>query len=307
VDDVTPAKRTADLPTHAALLFVQISFAGFHVVAKAVLAHLAPLALAAARVAFATPLLLLLARRFEHVTPSRRDLPHLALLGFLGVFLNQLMYIFGLRYTSATNAAILMPSIPVFTVALAAAFGIERLTARKVFGVALAVAGAVALLDPWRVTALDRAWLGNLLVLGNCLAYASYLVLLRPLLRRLPPLTVVAWAFLLGGTATLAVGMPTVLAVQPGALPASVWWGLAYIILLPTAVNYALNSWAVRRSSPALVATYTTLQPLAAAGLAVFFLHESPGGGELLGFALISAGLAGVASRRRRPTPGRDP
>jgi len=39
-----------------------------------------------------------------------------------------------LRFTTATNAAILMPSIPVFTVAAAALLGAERLTRRRIVG-----------------------------------------------------------------------------------------------------------------------------------------------------------------------------
>ncbi|HSS76494.1 MAG TPA: EamA family transporter, partial [Thermoanaerobaculia bacterium] len=70
---------------HLTLFLVQLSFGGFHVVAKALLAHLTPLALAAIRVGFATPVLLALAWQRDRVLPSRRDLPILALLGALGV------------------------------------------------------------------------------------------------------------------------------------------------------------------------------------------------------------------------------
>src|SRR5437763_10385444 len=95
-----PASRV-----HLTLLLVQLSFGGFHVVAKALLSHLSPLALAAIRVGFATPILLALAWHRDRVLPGRRDLPILALLGGLGVFANQLLFITGLKHTTATNAA----------------------------------------------------------------------------------------------------------------------------------------------------------------------------------------------------------
>jgi drug/metabolite transporter (DMT)-like permease len=289
--------RDRALTVHLALVFVQVTFGAFPVVGKAVLVHLPPLALAAVRVLVSTPLLLVLAWRFERVRPSRRDWPALALLGILGVFLNQVLFIFGLQLTSATNAAILMPSIPVFTAAAAAALGVQRPDSWTIGGVLLAGAGALTVLDPGRWSASGQALWGDLLILGNCLAYAVYLVLQRPVLRRLPPLTVVAWAFLIGGAATVAVGAPSLLDGSVSTLPPTAWIGLTYIVLIPTAVNYALNSWALRRSSPALVAAYTCLQPVAAAALAIGFLGEELGAMQAIGFVLIASGLALVSRR----------
>ncbi len=279
---------------------MQATFGGFHVVGKSVLAVLPPLAVAGLRVAFAAPVLLLVAWRVDRIVPPRRLLPSLAVLGLLGVFSNQLLYIVGLGMTTATNAAILMPSIPVFALLLAAGAGIERLTRRTVAGVGLAVAGAVVMLDPTRFAGGPGTTLGNLLVLANCLSYATYLVLQRPVLRRLPPLTVIAWAFLFGGAGVLAVSAPTLARLHPAAVPGAVWAGMAYIVLIPTAVNYALNTWAIRRSSPSLVAAFTTLQPVFTAALAVAFLGERPGIRELAGFLLIAAGLAAISGRRPR-------
>jgi drug/metabolite transporter (DMT)-like permease len=48
----------------------------------------------------------------------------------------------------------------------------------------------------------------------------------------------------------------------------------------------------VHRSSPALVAAYTTLQPFFAAALAIAFLGERLGWEELVGFVLIAGGLS---------------
>jgi drug/metabolite transporter (DMT)-like permease len=63
-------------------------------------------------------------------------------------------------------------------------------------------------------------------------------------------------------------------------------------------VGYALSTWAVQRSSPALVAAYTTLQPFFAAALAVAFLGERIGWEELAGFVLIAGGLSLVTGAR---------
>ena len=288
---------------HWALIAVQLSFSGFHVFGKVVLQSVEPLAVACLRVLVATPILFLLAARHGPLRVPRRELSYLALLGLLGVFANQVLFITGLRLTTATNAAILMPAIPVFAAGIAVAAGIERLGWRRLTGVALAVAGALVLLRPRRFSLGDDAILGNLLILANCLSYAAFLVLQRPVVERLPWRTVLAWSFLFGGLGVLAIGGSTLAALEPTAVPREAWAGLLYILVFPTALGYSLNTWAIRRSSPTLAAAYVTAQPLTTALLAVLLLAERPGWREAAGFLAIAAGLTLVSRRRAPATP----
>jgi drug/metabolite transporter (DMT)-like permease len=292
-----PAGRAAP-GVHLALLLAQLSFGGFHVVAKAALVELEPLALAGLRVAFATPILLAMAWRHDRFLPSRRDLPVLAFLGGLGVFGNQLLFILGLQLTTATNASILMTSLPVFAVAAAAALGIERIGVRRLTGILLSVAGALVLVNPFHLSAGGKTSLGNGLILLNALCYALFLVLQRPVLSRIPWRTLVAWSFLFGGAGILLVSGPALARVEPARVSTATWLGVAYVVLFASVLAYALNTWAVRRSSPALVAAYGTLQPLVTSVLAATFLGERFGWVEAVGFVLIVAGLWRVSGRR---------
>jgi drug/metabolite transporter (DMT)-like permease len=294
-----PARTEARV--HLTLVLVQAAFGGFHVVAKALLGTLSPLALAGLRVGLATPVLVFLAWRRDRVVPGRRDLPMLALLGFLGVFANQIFFINGLRFTTAINASILMPSLPVFATAAAALLGIERLVPRRLAGILLSVAGALVLVNPLRFAADRDMAIGNLMILINCLCYALFLVLQRPMLQRIPWRTVIAWSFVFGGGGVLLASVPSLVALHAREVPASTWWGVAYIVALATVFAYSANTWAVRRSSPALVAAYSTLQPLVAALLAAAFLGERFGWIEGIGFALIVAGLWQVSASSAVP------
>lgn len=295
----TPPTTQSLLALHLALLGVQLSFSGFHVVGKMVLEDLSPLALAASRVLFATPLLVGLAWLKDRKLPEWRFLPHLALLGLLGVFLNQVLFVIGLKYTSATNAAILMPSIPVFAVGIGWLTRVEIVGARRILGVLLAAVGAVTLLDPRTFSLADASSLGNLLILLNCLSYATFLVIQRPLLTKLPWRTVIAWSFLFGGIGVLLVSLPAVSRLELATVQTQVWLGIIYIALFPTFLGYLLNTWAVRRSSATLAATYTTVQPLLTALLAMIFLGEKLRAPQVAGFVLIATGLWLVSWRRR--------
>lgn len=301
-----PPPPTAPAKVLAALLLVQVCFSSLHVVGKVVLAELAPLALAGTRVLIATPLLLLIAWRHDRILPARADWPRLALLGGLGIFANQILFLIGLSFTTATSAGVLMPSIPVFTAAVAGLLGIERLAGRKLAGILLAAAGALALVDPAALDLSDRGAIGNLLILTNCFTYALFLVLQRPLLARIPWRTLIAWSFLFGSVATLAVTAPSLAATDWRGLAATPLLGVFWIGLVPTAFAFALNTWTVRRSSPAVVAAFTTLQPIVTTLGAVLLLGERPGWHQAAGFLLIATGLALVATARaspRAPTP----
>lgn len=284
---------------HLTLLLVQLAFGGFHVVAKAALSDLTPMALAAIRVGAAAPILAVLAWRRDRFIPSWRDLPILVLLGGLGIFANQVLFITGLKFTTATNAAILMISLPVFAVAAAATLGIERLNRARVVGILLSVAGALVMVNPLRFSHDRDGAVGNLMILANSLCYALFLVLQRPVLARIPWRTVIAASFLFGGAGVLAVAWPALAALDPATVPTGTWLGVLYIIAFPTVFAYAANTWAVRRSSAGLVAAYSTLQPLVAASLAAAFLGERLGWAEALGFLLILAGLWRVNSASR--------
>ena len=268
---------------------------------KYALSHVEPLAMASMRVLFAGPLLFLLAMHQDRKLPPRQEMPRLALLGFFGVFINQVLFIVGLSYTTAINSAILMPSIPVFTAAVALLLRIERLTVARAIGISLAVFGALVILDITNFSFSGDTALGNLLILLNCFSYSLFLVLARPVLMRMPPLTVTAWTFLFGGIGVVALGLPDLLATPFATLPSTVWLSIIYILLLPTLINYLISVWAIRRSSSSLVATYTTLQPVVATVLAVALLGEVFGFREIAGFTLIVAGLmwtSGVFERK---------
>ncbi len=285
---------------HLALFAVQLAFGGFHVVAKGLLASLHPLALAGLRVGLATPILLWEAWRHDRLLPARYELPRLALLGFLGVFLNQVLFVVGLKFTTATNAAILMPSIPVFAVALGALSGVEGVGPRRLLGIGLAVAGSLVLVDPTQFSLSPGSGLGNVLILLNCLSFSGFLVLQRSILARLPWRTVIAWSFAFGAAGILPLAAPHLAVVSLGALPPAVWWGVAYVVLIPTVLGYAVNTWAVQRSSPSLAASYTTLQPVLTAVLAALALGERTGWRDWAGCALIAAGLWRVSHRQPR-------
>jgi drug/metabolite transporter (DMT)-like permease len=206
---------------------------------------------------------------------QRRDLGRFLLCSFLGIAANQLFALEGVARTSATQAGTLMTMIPVFTYAIAMLARQESYRGRRALGIVVALLGALLMIFlRGGGTGGSAPVLGGFLILMNCLAYALYLVLSRPLLERYPTLVVIAWAFLLSlwTLPWLAHGeelWPA--AVSPGAIR-----GLAYLVALPTVLGYLLNTYALARVSASTTAVFIYCQPFIAGVSGMLWLDERP-------------------------------
>lgn len=202
------------------------------------------------------------------LAPPRALWGRAAVLGFLGVFANQSLFLAGLARTTAINATVLTATIPIFTALFSVFTGREPLRRRFVGGMAIALAGLGLVLRPERVSLHDGHLAGDLLIVTNCCAYGVYLGLARETVLRHGGLAVVRWAFLAGALFALPVGLPTALRVAP-TLDRRAWAALGYIVAVPTAFTYGGNAWALGRVPASVVSVFVYLQPVFAVLFAV--------------------------------------
>lgn len=274
---------------------------GLHPVAGAVaLSKLSPSAIIGVRTLLGAPLLLLLARRWGQGSgwPNRRDLFALAGLGLLGVTVNQLLFTEGLHRAGPVNAAVLVVTIPVLTLLVAIVLGRESLSLGRVVGVALALTGAAIVTRLERFDLSSQVALGDLMLLGNSLSYATYLVLARPLMAKLGAAWCVAWVFVFGAIAALPLTGPALLAAPWAELSWQVVLALAFILLGPTLGAYGLNAYALRTAEASVVAVYVSLQPFVGAVAAWALLGVQIDARTAVAGAVIVVGVL-IASRPR--------
>ena len=285
---------------HLALIAVQVMFGTWPIVGKIALRSMSSTSLVGFRIFGAAIVFSLLQRKLGELRQlPKRVIAWLVLSSLLGVVVNQLLFVKGLSLTTAINATLLTTTIPVFTLAVSIALGYDRASMRHVLGIALAAAGVVYLVDPLRANFSPQTTLGNILIISNSFSYGAYIAVSRDLFRRYGALNVITWIFLVGALVTLPIagyawstdGLQTV--------SMGVWLSVTYIILVPTVGAYYLNSWAITRVAPSIVAIYIYLQPLLAFGLAPLVLGESWNSRTLLACALIFAGVAVVTIRSR--------
>lgn len=282
-----------------ALVAVQVFFGGMAVAGKLVLPHVPPLGLALCRLAVAAVVLMALERVVvRSPMPSRRDLGAFAFFALLGVVLNQGLFLTGLDYTTATNAVLLVATIPAFTLLAAVLVGHERSDGRKAAGLALSFSGVALLVVGSGLDFGLRTVVGNVLIVLNALSYSFYLVLSRPALGRHDALTVIAWVFVFGALEMALVALPDLWRADWGGMTWEAWSGFGYIIVFATILAYGLNSYALRHVAASKVASFVYLQPLVGAIAAAVILQEPLTGKALAAGALILAGVA-LANRVR--------
>ncbi len=289
----------------AMLLNVLIA-AGTFLIAKATLREFPPLVLGLVRFVLASLLLWPLARLLR---PGKRIAPgdrgRILLLGLLAIPLNQGLFLYGMRWASATHAALLYALTPTFIILIAAVRG-TRPSPRQVVGVALAFAGVFLLLAQRGLHFEAASLRGDLLVLAAVVAWSLYLYLGRGPTCRYGPLLVTSESLVAGTLIFLPVGLAALWGFDLRTVSLAGWSGVFYLAWLTSGLNYLIFFWGIEHLGPASVAVWSNLQPPATAAMAWALFHEALPAGFLLSAALVLAGVW-IAQRaepaRERPEP----
>jgi drug/metabolite transporter (DMT)-like permease len=240
--------------------------------------------------------LLMLLKRIP--LPARRDWPQLALLGVIGLTTYHLCLNYAETRIASGTAAILISLVPAATAAVSAVWVGERLSARTLAGLGVALVGVVmvVLASGKQVKFEPMA----ALVLVSVLASAIYFVGQKPLFARNSMVGVTAFTFFAGTLGTLPLGwqLPHALQTAPWShIAALLWLGIS-----PTFIGYLAWNAALRRASASQVSSFIYFSPPIAVLIGWLWLGERPGVLTLVG-GVVTVGGVVLANARRRAAP----
>jgi len=227
--------------------------------------------------------------------PARRDLPAIALMGFLGITVYHTALNFGEMSVSAGSASFIVNAAPVLTAILATLFLGERLKVWGWAGIAVSF-GGVSLIALGGGGGLGLAP-GTLLILLSALATSGYFILQKRLLGRYRALEITTYGIWCG-TAFMLVFLPG-LAREVSAAPLSATLAVAYLGAFPAAVAYVAWAYALSLAPASRAASFLFLTPLLATAIAWVWLGESPGPLALAGGVMALVGVTLVNTRGR--------
>lgn len=234
-----------------------------------------------------TTIALVIVRRW----PSPREL---LVMGFMGaIFFGGLQFIFAnaLTYTTSSRGALAYMTSPFLTLLIAAAFRIERPTRQKFVGIVLATLAVVVALGQGAGAPPD-AWIGDGLILVGALITAVYGVWSNRWLRRHPPLVAVVSGVIPGSAFLYVVALSTDAPAFTPELSRAGWMAIAFLGIGAAAISYTLWVWALRHTTPTLVAVALPVNPLMALIWGALLLDEQITFAILAGFVLVIAGVA---------------
>ena len=285
------------MPTaYVVLIFANVVYGSSYAVSRVVLEHMGPATLSFCRLLIGSLVLvpLALAQRREDRRLSRSDRWSIFWMGLFGFAAAFAFGNWGLRLSTATNAALLITVEPVSLILLSPLVLGERLTRREGVGALLTVVGAtVVVLNgiPGASVAIAPHWRGDLLLVLSGVAYAGYSLFGRDVLARHRAVPVTAWSILWG----LVVMAPFTVAERvAGERPEwtqTVIIGTLYLGLVITALGYLIWNWALERVEAPRLAIFVNIQPLAGALLGVVALREALTIYTVAGGVLILVGV----------------
>jgi drug/metabolite transporter (DMT)-like permease len=277
---------------NAAAAVAAVLFGASVVAVRVVVRDVPPLTLAFLRYAQGALVLflaLLLFRR-ERLRVDRSDVPYLALLGVLFYAIFPITFNAGLRYIAASRAALILATMPLWTIIIARRLARERLTTRQVLGVVISMAGVVIVMLDRGAARAASPTRGDLLLLTTAICGAVYNVAAKRLLARYHGVAVTFYAMLFGSL----VLAPTLIADRSGSLGAMSRETLGLLVFLGVfggALAFSMWTSALGQLSPTQVAVYINLNPLAATLLAATTLGERLSKWFVLGFVAVGAGV----------------
>ena len=285
----------ADLGANAGALVAAVLFGASVVAVRVAVRDIPPTTLAVFR--FGQGALVLLGAtalaRPEFLRMNLSRLRIAALLGVIFFSLFPLSFNAGLKFTQASRGALMLATMPIWSMLLARWFIGERLVARQVIGVGVSLCGvAIVVVERGLVLEGDgRALLGDGLVLLTAFWGALYGVLAKRALEREHALTLVSYAMLIGTIVLLPIAIGEGLVGEFGQLDPSLTLIVLFLGIPGGAIAFGLWTASLARLSPTQVAIYINLNPIVAATLGVLLLSERATPMFVLSFVAVIAGV----------------
>ncbi len=278
---------------HLALIGANLIFGVTYVVAKQIMPeYMSPFGLVFFRILGACILFWITSLLVIREKVERKDFPRVFIAAIFGVAVNQSVFLNGLNLTSPIDSAIIMTATPIIVLIVARILLKEPVTFFKIIGIAIGATGAILLI----VYSGSRSQgsgnpIGNSMIVANATCYAIFLVIVKPLMIKYHPLTIMKWIFLFGLLMVSGPGIPAFLQTEWSALQGDILWSILFIVVGNTFLAYLLNNFSLKYVKPVTVSIYIYAQPAIASGMALILGQDTITIVKILSTLLVFTGV----------------
>jgi len=250
-----------------------------------------PIVLTALRVLIssATMLIALVSLKRKLLKIQRKDLSQLLVFGIFAVALQRVAYFYTVDLTTATIAAVLFYTYPIFVTAHASLFIKEKVTFSIILAIVLTFSGVALVVKAYEISWLSANLLGLAFGILTSLLFALYFLMAKKLRNNYTN-----WTLLLYGDGVGAIALSPALYFSFSEIsnyPLQLWLIIFVIALFPSLTAYLLFSHALKYVKSSKGSILSVIEPLAAAMFSVTILSEKFELLQILGVALALIGI----------------
>ncbi len=227
---------------------------------------------------------------------KKMDLGYLVMCALFGVVINMLCFFKGLSITSPINASLIMITTPLIVYVISCILSGEERSFKRFLGVSLGLVGAGLLISNGVSFSINS--LGDFLVFLNASSYALYLILIKKMMSKYHPVTVLKTIFLIGLVFIFPIGWSELSLFTSTIVPLDIILKIIFVVLFTTCGAYFLNIYAISNLRASTVAFYIYLQPLLATILSIAFGKDTLSTIKILAATFIFIGVYFVINRR---------
>lgn len=232
--------------------------------------------------------------------PPRADWPRVAGLGLLFFAVFPILFNASLIYTTSARGALALATMPLLTLIVGTALGIETMTARKTLGVLVTMLGVGLALLSGLGSAPAGAWRGDLLMIGAALCMTMYSIWSKSVMRRSSPIPFTTMAMGVGAATLIVVSWLRGSFAPVREFGTAQWLAVLYLGAIGSALIFWLWALALEHTTPTRVAVAVTVNPISASLVGALLLHEPLSWNLGAGIVAVFGGiwLASTSARR---------
>lgn len=284
-------------------VFIAYTIFGFNIIICKDLTSsslVSPMGLFCFRAIGATALFWLLSLFTPKEKVEKKDLPKIFLASMLGLFLTQISFLKAIQITTPLDTAIITSITPIFTMFVAAIALKEPITLKKAGGVAISFAGVILLIlnTVHAGSVTETKPLGIVLMIFNCLFFACYLGIFRPLIAKYNVVTFMKWMFLFSMLVSVPLNIKEMTHIDFSVMPTNYRLELGFLILFSTFIAYFLIPVGQKHLRPTVISLYAYLQPLIATITSIYLGMDHLSWQKVIAAALVFTGVILVNKSR---------
>jgi drug/metabolite transporter (DMT)-like permease len=274
------------------IIIQQMIAGGTHLVAKTVTQEVNPVVLTFLRNCISLlALLILFFVREKRVKVEKKDFKQLLWLSFLAVPINQFLYLYGIKFTLASNGALLYATTPALILILSYFMLSEALTKKKILGVFIAFIGVAIVMFERGIDFTSDYFYGNVMIFLAVVAWALFAIQGKKLVIKYGAFHITALSMIGGAAMFLPIGFIEFAWHGLPTITFGNWMSILYLSLGTSVIAYILWFYALGKLDTTKVAVFANAQPIFTTIMAVIFLHQPITSTFVVGGAITIAGV----------------